>query len=203
MWFSVVWPSKTHRVVPLRELLQLFSSPESLSITCLVALKCFQNQSLTSRSQTLRNLPLHPPSSFVFCICLKVWGSSSPQQVVNRNRAGWNVKGCWRGECEGSWVAKQTLWQPTCQQVLSIIGKRRPRDSSGAPSLLSVFCSVVCLMGIWSCQAVVGSLFLPCLVQRKTEAKQERRKSGGKKGKRRKEHILNMNHCPGKFTKGD
>lgn len=116
--------------------------------------------------------------------------------MINCNGVEWEMIGMLKGEGAGSLVAKQTQWQPTCQQVLSIIGKRRPRDSSGAPSLLSVFCTVVRLMSIWSCQAVVGGLFIPCLIQRKTEGSLERRKR-----KRRKEHVLNSNHYPGKFAK--
>lgn len=132
-----------------------------------------------SWSQTFHHLPphpLYPPFLLSLPFAWRCKELPSPQHVVNCNRAGWKVMGCWRGEDEGSWVAKQTLWQPTCQQVLSIIGKRRPRDSSEAPSLLSVFCSVLCLTSIWSRQAVVGSSLLPRFVQRKTEANQESRK---------------------------
>lgn len=81
-------------------------------------------------------LCLTPPNSlpFVSSACLQVRRASSLQSLVSCNRAGREVMGC----CEGVWgregrVAAQTRWQPTCQQVLSIIGERRPRDSATPP----------------------------------------------------------------------
>lgn len=90
------------------------------------------------------------------------------------NGAWWKVMGCWRvGRFGGSGVAKQALWQPTCQQVLSLIGKRGPRDRCGAPSLLSVCYSLLLLlMSIWSRQAVVGAISFLVWKEKKGRAKE-------------------------------